>query len=126
MAELPKVVLQHLWEQSGQRLPDLQHVLETEFSDATISIIMGYDHFDEHTYVKNAYFRRKQALKAKSKIPPNGSGDLSDTFSVITTTPREMRSGALPIEEVQQLMIYSHLLVYLEKINERGHPQDNK
>ena len=56
MTELPRVILVHLQEQAGQRLSDLQRILKIEFPDATLSIIMGYDKFDEHTYVKAAYF----------------------------------------------------------------------
>lgn len=98
----------------------LDELLLTEFPDAKISVIRGYDNFSYEFYTNGAFFNQTQAEKMLSKIPKNGS--LPDTYTLVTGTAKDLYDNKFldvrsqkPFDPVDIQMVYSSLN---ERLNE--------
>ncbi len=94
----------------------LDKLLSTQFPDASIAIIRGYDNFSYEAYTKEAFFNKEQAKKIEEKIKPNGTENLCDTYHIITGTVKDLNEGKIsdlktrqPLDNHDIKMIYDSL-----------------
>lgn len=92
----------------------LEEVLPSQFPDARIAVIRGYDNFSDEAYTKGAFFDEDQAKQVMGEIPPNGT--LPDTYHVVTGTVQDLQAGniidmktRLPLDDIDRSMVYSSL-----------------
>lgn len=94
----------------------LRDLIPSEFPDAVISIIRGYDNFSYEAYTQGAFFGKERAEKAMNEIPSNGGPDLSNTYHIITGTVEDLNKDRMfdkktnmPLDNHDKKMIYEHL-----------------
>jgi len=92
----------------------LEELLLSQFPDATIAIIRGFDNLSEEPYNKGAYFDERRAVEAMAEIPPNGT--LPDTYHIVTCTVSDLSCRRIldmrtedPLDEVDVSMAYASL-----------------
>ncbi len=101
----------------GKQVSDgvaLEDVLPSQFPDARIAVIRGYDNFSYEAYTKGAFFDQNQAEKVMAEIPPNGT--LPDTYHIVTGTVKDLQDGKIsdmrtrqPLDDIDRSMVYSSL-----------------
>jgi hypothetical protein len=85
----------------------LENILTKDYPNAEIFIIREYDRFSYEDYTQDAFFEKDKAYSNMSKIPPNGSPIMCDTYQVYTETPLSLRRK--PWDDVDRLIIYDKL-----------------
>jgi hypothetical protein len=102
----------------------VQTALLEEFSNADLSIVIGYDDFAGQPYVQNAFFWRRSADGSIREIMPNSEDyELADRFGVVTGTVRELEDLHIPIpesllsiDEIHRRMTYIFLDIRVKEV----------
>ena len=94
----------------------VEDLLRELFKDSTIAIIRGWDNFSGGAYTKDAYFNEQEARKVMEEIPPNGTGDLSDSYHIVTGTINDLVTGEIrdlktrrTMDSIDRRMVYENL-----------------
>jgi len=100
MTELTQEQLRTIAEQAFNDVT----LLLNQFPDARIAVIRGHDNFSYEAYTQDVFFDEGHARQEIAKIPRNGTGELSDTYHVITGTIRDLQEGRMVDERTGKLL----------------------
>ena len=91
MTELTQEQLRTIAEQSFNEVT----IFLNQFPDVRITVIRGYDNLSCRSYTQGASFYEDQARQEMVEIPRNGTGELSDTYHIITGTIRDLQESRM-------------------------------